>query len=138
MSPLMICITNPLLTSADQVTIYFLKDLINGRKKRILGKDVRHISIPSYEGLSIKDIAKFVAPYNTIDHYLPDKKEYLKLPKQWIANVCATILKGVFSDWVSRQVEKRNNELLVNRGLNIEMDADIAAAFHASSKTSSK
>ena len=42
---------------ADQVTIYFLNELSNGTKKIIYGKDVRHISIPHYEGLTLKDIA---------------------------------------------------------------------------------
>jgi len=31
---------------AEQVTIYFLKDLVAGRKKRIKGKDVKWIAIP--------------------------------------------------------------------------------------------
>ena len=44
----------------EQITIYFLKDLMCGKKKKIYGKDVRHISIPHYEGLAIKDIANFV------------------------------------------------------------------------------
>ena len=30
----------------EQVTIYFLKDLISGKKKKIYGKDVRHVAIP--------------------------------------------------------------------------------------------
>ena len=57
------------------MTIYFLKDLISGKKKRIKGKDVRHVTIPQYDNLSIKEIAEFVAPYNTVGHYLPDEKE---------------------------------------------------------------
>ena len=65
----------------DQVTIYFLKDLISGTKKKIYGKDVRHISIPQYKGLAIKDIAKFVAPYDKVAEYLPDESEIPKLPK---------------------------------------------------------
>jgi len=41
------------------VTIYFLKDLICGTKRRIQGPQVRHITIPAYEGLALKDIAVF-------------------------------------------------------------------------------
>ena len=91
-----------------------------GKKKRILGKEVRYISIPQYEGLAIKDIANFVRPHGEVALYLPDEKEIPKLPKQWIANVCATILKGLFSTWVAQQVEKRNQEQLVNKGLHID------------------
>ena len=48
----------------------------------------------------------------------------------------ATVLKGTFNDWVKMQVEKRNEQLVVERGLTIEMDEEVAAAFRASTKTS--
>jgi len=59
----------------DCVTIYFLKDLMTGKKKCkcnlciadhfvrnsvIKGKDVRHVSVPQYEGLTIEKIAEFL------------------------------------------------------------------------------
>ena len=56
---LLISISNPFGHSLDQVTIYFLKDLVSGAKKKIYGKEVRHISIPQYKGLTINDIAAF-------------------------------------------------------------------------------
>ena len=83
-------------------------DLASGAKKRVLGKDVRHIAIPQYEGLTIEKIAEFVAPYHTIHHYLPDEKEIPKVPKQWLANVCNSVLKDVFKQWVRDQVDDRN------------------------------
>ena len=70
--------------------------------------------------------------------YLPDGKEIWKIPKQWIANVCATILKNSFSDWVLRMVDKRNQELLEDKGMEIEMDPEITRAFQASTKTSGR
>ena len=60
------------------------------------------------------------------------------MPRQWVANVCATVLKETFSNWVKEQVEKRNEELLVEKGLMIEMDADIAKVFKESTKVSCK
>ena len=77
-------------------------------------------------------------PYNNIGDYLPEPKEISKLPKQWIANVCATILKGTFSNWVREKVNERNEKLLVKSGLTIQMDPEIAEAFKASTKLSSK
>ena len=70
--------------------------------------------------------------------YLPDGKEIHKVPKHWIGNVCYTVLKGVFTKWVKEQVQKRNDELLEDKGLIIEMDPEIAQAFEASTKTSGK
>ena len=82
------------------MTIYFLKDLMAGKKKRIKGKDVKWIAIPQYKALTIDKIAAYVATFNVVGDYLPVHKEVAKLPKQWIANVCHTLLKTIFSDWV--------------------------------------
>ena len=46
------------------MTIYFLKDLMSGARKKIYGKDVRHCCIPQYDNLTIKEIADEVAKYN--------------------------------------------------------------------------
>ena len=83
-------------------------------------------------------MANFVAPYDMVGNYLPDPKEIPKVPKQWIANVCHTLLKNVFSDWVKEQVEERNKGLLVKKELLIDVDPEIAKAFRASTKTSGK
>ena len=110
----------------EQVTIYFLKDLMSGRKKTIKGKNVAWIAIPQYQGLTIDNIAAFVAPYNVVADYLPEAKELPKLPKQWIANVCHTLLKTTFSDWVRKQVDERNKSLLVKKDMLIDVDPAIA------------
>ena len=82
------------------MTIWFLKEMISGQKKVVYAKDVRHIAIPGYEGLTLKDIAGFLQNYREVIDYLPDGNEIRKVPKQWIANICATVLKEVFSEWV--------------------------------------
>ena len=69
---------------------------------------------------------------------MPDGKEVLKMPKQWIGNIVHSVLKNIFSDWVKMQIERRNEEMLVERGLTIDMDPEVAAAFQASTKTSGK
>ena len=53
----------------------------------------------------------------------------MKMSKQWIGNVIHTVLKKTFSNWVKQQVEVRNQEMVVERGLTIEMDPEVAAAF---------
>ena len=118
------------------MTIYFLKDLVSGAKTPIYGPDVRHVTIPQYEGLGIKDISNFVQNKPIVFPYLPEGKELWKVPKQWIANVCASVMKNIFTDWVSKQVEDRNSKLIVDRGLHIQMDPKIAAIFASSTKTS--
>ena len=111
---------------------------MSGKKKRIKGDAVQWIAIPQYESLTIDKIAAFVAPHGVVADYLPETKEISKLPKQWIANVCHTLLKKTFSDWVKAQVNERSKNLLVKKNMLIDVDSEIAEAFHASTKTSGK
>ena len=69
---------------------------------------------------------------------MPDSQEIHKVAKEWICNVCATILKGVFSGWVRDQIETRNEAVTKKRNLMIAMDPEVAAALHASTKVSRK
>ena len=91
------------------VTIYHLKDLMSGRKQRIKGTEVRHIQIPYYEGLTVKDIAAWTNEQGGVGEYLPDGKEIFKLPREYIGNVCATIHQDKFANWVKEQVQNRND-----------------------------
>ena len=60
------------------------------------------------------------------------------MAKEWICNVCATVLKGMFAGWVKNRIEERNEKVMVQHNLNIQMDEDIARVFQASTKTSRK
>ena len=68
--------------------------------------------------------------------FLPDGNELKKTPKQWIGNVCASVLKNIFTDWIKHQVDTRNKKIVVDKGLTITMDPKIAAILDASTKTS--
>ena len=112
---------------------------MSGKKKKLYSKDVRQVHVPAYENLTIQHIADEVGKYNTVGHYLPDNpKEVQKMPKQYIANICATLLGTVFTDWIRVQVEERNKSLLVDKGNVVNMDPEIAAVFKASTKISCK
>ena len=100
------------LPSYEQVSIYFLKDVVSKQKKcrctasfpltvfflGVKSKDVRHISVPQYEGLVLKDIAAFLnSGRQKVWDYMPDSQEIHKVSKDWICSVCATVLQGLFS-----------------------------------------
>ena len=54
--------------------------------------------VPQYEGLAIKDIAAFLNDrHEEVYQYMPDAVEIHKVSKEWICNICATILKGLFT-----------------------------------------
>lgn len=136
----------------ENVTIYFLKDVISGTKKckypvqfcvdrspDIKAKQVRTIVIPSYEGLTLKDMDEHIFRHNQgIFEYFPDEVEIQKTPKHWICNVAATVLGDTYIDWVKSQIENRNQKVTKDKDLNIAMDPDIAAAFQASTAVSRK
>ena len=93
--------------------------------------------MPLYKGLGIKDISAFLnnGHHNVFD-YLPDQQEIRKVPKEWICNVLATVLKGMFTGWVKNRIEERNEAVKEAKNTDIGMDPDMAAAFRASTKTS--
>ena len=55
--------------------------------------------------------------------------ELPKTPKQWIANVCATVLEDLFAKWVKAQVDKRHQKVAVQKDLMIDIDPEIARVF---------
>ena len=75
---------------------------------------IRTIHIPSYEGLGVKEIRQFLdEEHPEVYRYLPEPNlELPKVPKQWLANVCATILHEKFSKWVKERVAARHAKVI--------------------------
>ena len=101
---------------------------------------IRTIHIPSYEGLGVKEIRQYLdEKHPEVYQYLPEPNlELPKVPKQWLANVCATVLHEEFSKWVKDQVAARHAKVMEQKDLGIVMDPEIAAIFQASTAISSK
>ena len=76
--------TNVILTLyiLDTVTIYFLKDLMCGKKKYIKNDKLRHLEIPYYSTLTVKEIYSFIGEHPDTHIYYPDSKEVPRLPRQ--------------------------------------------------------
>ena len=71
--------------------------------------------------------------------YLPEPNlELPKVSKQWLGNVCATVLKERFSNWVKAQVEVRHEKVAIKKDVHIKMDQEVADIFKASTAVSSK
>ena len=103
----------------------------------IMSKNVWHCSVPMYDGLAIKDIMSFVEiNHKEVLDYLPIPQELHKVSKEWICNIVATILGGHFVNWVKTRIEERNERVAVKKDLMIHLDAEVAEAFRASTKTS--
>ena len=95
--------------------------------------------MPQYEGLALKDIAQVLNEFHPeVYEYLPDSQEIHKVSKEWICNVCASVIGHNFQEWVKGQVETRNKNFILKKKMMIEMDPEIEAAFRASTKVSCK
>ena len=71
--------------------------------------------------------------------YLPEPSlELPKTPKQWLANVCATVLHEEFSKWVKDQVEVRHDKVSVKKNIMIQIDPEMERIFRKSTAVSSK
>ena len=104
-----------------------------------MSKKARHIQVPQYEGLSLKVIAQYLNEHHPeVFTYFPDAQEIHKVNKEWICNICVSVIGDDFEVWVKNQIEQRNAGVVTKKKLNIEMDDEIAAAFRASSKVSCK
>ena len=57
---------------------------------------MRHLSVPYYEGLAIKDIFANIANKDNFRWYMPVIRELNRLPKQWIINVAFTVIGEPF------------------------------------------
>ena len=105
----------------------------------IKSEQVKHITIPQYEGLALKHIMSHLD--NGCQHvydYLPDEQELCKVPKEWICNVVYTVVGASFHAWVKGVVQERNKTVAKKKGDTISMDPAVAAAFYASTKVSRK
>ena len=69
--------------------------------------------MPQYEGLGIADILDFCGDHGKVLDYLPDDREIRKIPKQWLINLCYSIIGDPFKIWVKEQIEDRNAKHVV-------------------------
>jgi len=82
------------LPPVANVTIYFLKECASGIKRRkfrlqsftlpylvLSNEQLRHLSVPNYDTLSLKIILAFARQHREVMHHLPVEREIEKLPK---------------------------------------------------------
>ena len=62
----------------------------------------------------------------------------MRLPKQWICDVAATVIGDPFREWVRDMINDRNQQMAVTKNMFVQMDPDIYKAFMDSTAVSSK
>ena len=86
----------------ENVTIYFLKDVLSTKKTYLYNTEVKTIYVPQYKNLTLECISGFVSTRPQVANYLPDPEDLPKIPKQWIVNVCAAVIGDDFRTRVSQ------------------------------------
>lgn len=121
------------------VTIWHLRDLAGGLRSRVLAKDVKHIAVPQFEGLGIREMLDYAQMFPEVLKAFPLRREETeKFPRQYIANVLHTLVGKPFRQWVDNKLEERNAELTEKKEMVIELDPEIEAIFKASTAVSGK
>ena len=88
-----------------------MKDLVNGNRRMIKSKDIKHVIIPQFEGLAIHDLMEFAGQYDDVMAALPMvETELKKLPRQYIANIIYTTVGKPFDDWIDARVQARHEK----------------------------
>ena len=83
------------------VTVFHLRDLASGKRKRISCDHVRVYQVPHYEGLDTEKILAFASNYAEVAEALPLlEREINKLPRDYICNLVHSIVKQPFVTWV--------------------------------------
>ena len=67
-----------------------------------------------------------------------DKREILKLPRQYISDVLYTMIGEDFEKWANKIIEQRNADVVADKDLSIMMDPEVARIFKASSSVAGK
>jgi len=94
--------------------------------------------VPFYTSLSIEEIMKFAADYQSLAVYFPEERDQKKLNRQYVIDIINTIVKNPFRNWVDERIKERNDKIKESQNLNLALNTDIALAFKKSTNVSSK
>ena len=98
---------------------------------------VKTIFVPHFEGLSSATMLSHARNWPAVGLALPmEPREVEKLPRAYLANLIYTCVGDPFKTWVDEEIAKRNNKLVQEQNLTIDMDPEVAAAFMASQHVS--
>ena len=125
------------LSSYETVTIWHMRDIVANKRTMVKAKDVKHIIIPQFEGLTIDDLLGYAGQYPAVMRALPmAQKEIRKMPREYIGNIIYTLVGDDFRDWVKSRVDQRNTKVAEEGDMMIDMDPDIYKIFQSSNAVS--
>ena len=127
------------LDAYNTMTVWHLRDIMSGKRSLIKSKDIKHLHVPLFEGLSTADMLAWAKRYPEVGRALPSAESEIEmLHRQYIINVIYSSVGEPFQEWVEKQIKLRSKKMAEEKNLNIEMDPEIAKVFKASTTISCK
>ena len=104
------------------------------------------MNVPQYEGLKLETVFQWavqhdlqykkMGTFGIMDAFPLELQEREKMPRQYVINVIYTLAGQQFRSWVDELVDKRHQEIAEQKQLYIELDPEVAKAFHESKAVS--
>ena len=90
-----------------------MRDILAGKRKMIKSAEVKVITVPHFDGLSIDHMYEYAALYPTAMEAFPIvKRERDKIQRSYVANVIYTIVGEPFKQWVDKRVNDRHAKMV--------------------------
>ena len=85
---------------------------MSGKRRLIKSKDIKHLHVPMFEGLSTRDMLDWAKKYEAVYQALPYMVgEIDMLHRQYVINVVYTLTGENFELWIEKQIKLRNKKL---------------------------
>jgi len=56
------------------VTVWHLRDLVAGKRRLVKSKDIKHLHVPQFDGLSTADILEYAKRFPEVFQALPSEQ----------------------------------------------------------------
>ena len=126
------------LASYQSMTIFHMREIVAGTRRRVKEAEVKQLNVPHFEGLKMETFLEYAAAKPAVMEALPSVlRERAALPRSYVANLIYTLVGEPFKQWVEQRVNARHEQRRKDQST-IEMDPEIAAIFNRSTATSGK
>ena len=90
---------------------------------------MKHLYVPKYETLTIKELLSEAEKDDNVMKYLPSiRKEIYRMPKSYLVSVIYTVIGDNFKAWVNARIDQRNTERSEKRDDMVEVTQDFKDA----------
>ena len=117
------------LPKIADTTQKYLKEILTGKKKYLLCKDVIVVKVPHTEKLRIRDILALASKHIEIQSYIPEY-DYNKQPHlDWLCNIINSQIPDKFKTFISQTLNEKEKMLVMHKRMNMAVLSEIIKIF---------